>query len=143
MGSRAPLYSGAFLWLIKYSMLYKLYTLVDISATGQLRGGNSLERHQQQNFDTVLQTIGLKGNVYYDNKPIIIPGDIFGNEQQRCWYFEWTMELDELFLRDGDPIAELKEIFEYVPFIPNLTETASFDKPFFKLGQNIIFDFRK
>ena len=122
-------------------MIYSLYTLVDITATGQLRGGNNLERHQQQNFDTVLQTIGLKGNVYYEKNPIIIPADIFGNSNQKCWYFEWTMEIEELFTKNGDPIAELKDIFEYVPFISGLTETAKFEKSFFRLGQNIIFNF--
>lgn len=124
-------------------MRYCLYTLVDITATGRSRGPNSLERHQQQNFDTVLQTIGLSGNVYYDKDPEVIPADIFGNADHKCWYFEWHMEIEELFSKDNDPIAVLKNIFEYVPFIPNLTESVKFDKPFFKLGRNIIFDFKR
>lgn len=123
-------------------MKYCLYTLVDITATGQYRSRNDLERHQQQNFDTVIQTIGLAGNVYYENPPEIIPADIFGNAEQRCWYFEWRMELEHLFEVNGDEIYRLKELFEYVPFIPNLTETVKFDKPIFKLGRNIIFDFK-
>lgn len=124
-------------------MIYCLYTLVDITATGQYRGNQSLEKKQQQNFDTVLQTIGLSGNVYYTTPPKQIPATIFGNEQETCWYFEWRMEIDELFTVDGDPIAKLKDTFEYVPFITELTETVKLDTAFFKLGRNIIFDYIK
>lgn len=124
-------------------MIYSLYTLVDITATYQYRSRNDLERLQQQNFDTVIQTIGLAGNLYYDNDPQVIPAEIFGNSEQKCWRFEWRMEMDMLFERNGDPIHKLKDSFEYVPFITGLTETAIFDKPVFRLGKNIIFDFKQ
>lgn len=123
-------------------MIYCLYTLVDITATGQYRSRNDLERLQQQNFDTVIQTIGLAGNVYFDHPPKVIPADIFGNEKESCWYFEWQMEIDHLFEANGDEIHRLKELFQFVPFITGLSETAQFDKPIFKLGKNIIFDFK-
>jgi hypothetical protein len=124
-------------------MIYSLYTLVDITATGQYRSRNDLERLQQQNFDTVIQTIGLSGNVYYEAPPQIIPADIFGAGDQKCWHFEWRMEIEQLFEKNGDQLYRLKDSFEYVPFITGLTETASFDKPMFKLGTNIIFDFKQ
>lgn len=123
-------------------MIYSLYTLVDITATGYYRSRSDLERLEQQNFDTVIQTIGLSGNVYYDKPPTIIPADIFGAPDQRCWYFEWTMEIDYVFEVDGDNIRRLKENFEFIPFISNLNETAKFDQALFKLGKNIIFDFK-
>jgi hypothetical protein len=121
-------------------MIYSLYTLVDITATGQYKSRNDLERLQQQNFDTVIQTIGLAGNVYYTHLPQIIPADIFGNSEQRCWYFEWNMEIEHLFEIDGDELARLKDLFDYVPVITDLTETAPINPAFFKLGQNIIFN---
>jgi hypothetical protein len=124
-------------------MLYCLYTLVDITATGHHRSGEKLERNQQQNFDTVTQTIQLSGNMYYDSSPKKIPADIFGRPDISCWYFEWRMEIEELFSKDGDNIGRLKDSFEYVPFISGLTEQVVFDKPLFKLGQNIIFDFKQ
>lgn len=124
-------------------MLYCLYTLVDITATGHHRSGERLERNQQQNFDTVTQTIQLSGNMYYDSPPEKIPADIFGRPDISCWYFEWRMEIEELFAKDGDNIGRLKDSFEYVPFISRLTEQVVFDKPLFKLGQNIIFDFKQ
>jgi hypothetical protein len=124
-------------------MIYSLYTLVDITATGQYRSRNDLERLQQQNFDTVIQTIGLAGNLMYDKPPEIIPGDIFGNQDQKCWYFEWYMEREHLFESDGDELARLKELFEFVPFIANLAETTNFEMPAFQLGRNIIFNYKQ
>lgn len=124
-------------------MIYSLYTLVDITATGQYKSRNDLERLQQQNFDTVMQTIGIAGNVYYERPPEQQPAAIFGNEDQVCWYFEWRMEIDHLFEQNGDELARLKDLFEYVPFIAELTETAKFDRPVFALGRNIIFDCRQ
>ena len=143
MGRKGLVLLGLFLRLLNRLMRYCLYTLVDITATGHHRSGEKLERNQQQNFDTVAQTIQLKGNMYYDNPPLKIPADIFGRPDADCWYFEWTMEIDELFLKNNDHIGVLKELFEFVPFIPNCTNSIQFDKPMFKLGQNIIFDFKQ
>ena len=124
-------------------MLYCLYTLVDITATGHHRSGERFERNQQQNFNTITQTIQLSGNMYYDVLPKKIPADIFGSPQISCWYFEWRMEIEELFSRDGDKIGRLKDSFEFVPFITDLTEEANLTIPYFKLGHNIIFDFKQ
>ncbi len=120
-------------------MIYSLYTLVDITATGHYKSRNDLERLQQQNFDTVIQTIGLAGNVYYSQTPQKLSAEVFGNKELDCWYFEWQMEIEHLFERDGDELARLKELFEFVPIITGLTETASIDKPVFKLDSNIVF----
>jgi len=57
--------------LLNTAMIYCLYTLVDITATGHYKSRNDLERLQQQNFDTVMQTIGLAGNIYYERAPEI------------------------------------------------------------------------
>lgn len=124
-------------------MIYCLYTLVDITASGQYKSRNDLERLQQQNFDTVIQTIGLAGNVYYERPPELRPAEIFGNASINCWYFEWRMEIDHLFEYNGDEIARLKDLFEFVPVITDLTETTKFERPMFKLGHNIIFDYKQ
>lgn len=124
-------------------MIYSLYTLVDITETKQYRSKNDLERLQQQNFDTVLQTIGLSGNVYYAKPPSVIKASIFGNDSARCWYFEWTMEGEDIFFADGDPIYRLKENFNFVPFITGLTESVKLEQPIFKLGINIVLDYKQ
>lgn len=134
----APSRRGFFILI---TMKYQLFTTVDITETGIYRGENDITRNQQQNFDTIIQTIGLCGNVYYDNSPMVLSSCTkFPN---KTWFFEWYMEIDDLFRRDNDHIAVLKDLFQYVPFIPNLTETANFDTPVFKVYGNIIFDYTK
>lgn len=124
-------------------MIYSLYTLVDITHTKQNHGAACIEKSQQQNFNTVLQTIGLSGNVYFTNDPVRVPATKFKIKDKECWYFEWKMEISELFTKDGDPIAILKENFEFVPFIAGLTEQVKLDPPYFKLNHNIVFDYKQ
>lgn len=123
-------------------MIYCLYTLVDITATGRYQSKNDLERLQQQNFDTVIQTIELAGNLAYERSPKLISSELFGDLTQRCWYFEWQMEHEKVLEHNGDEVGRLKELFEFVPVITGLTETAEFSKPVFSLGHNIIFDYK-
>jgi hypothetical protein len=123
-------------------MIYSLYTLVDITETKQRHGGEVLARNQQQNFDVVLQTIGLCGNVYYKKSPELVPADVFGDITRSAWYFEWSMELEDIFTIDDSPIAKLKEIFQYVPVITGLTESVEIPVPMFIIGKNIVFDFK-
>lgn len=124
-------------------MIYTLHTLVDITHTKQNHGPASLEKSQQQNFNTVLQTIGLSGNVYFTKDPELVKTKLFGKKETDCWYFEWEMEIPELFTRDDDPIAILKENFEFVPFIAGLTEPKQLDAPYFKVNHNIVFDYKQ
>lgn len=123
-------------------MIYSLYTLVDITATGRYRSRNDLERLQQQNFDTVIQTIELAGNLTYELSPALINGEIFGDPALRCWYFEWRMEREKVLEHNGDEVGRLKELFEFVPIITGLTESVEFPKPIFSLGHNIIFEYK-
>jgi hypothetical protein len=121
-------------------MIYQLQTSVDITSTGIYHGSNSLEKNQQQNFNTVIQTIGLCGNIYYSHPPQLIESEYFQNE--KCWIFEWTMEIPDLFKVNDNHIALLPKIFQFVPFIPNLTESVEFTKPVFVPDENIIFNYR-
>jgi hypothetical protein len=131
-------------------MEYKLTTLVDITATGQYRHeqGRQKELNQQQNFDTILQTLGLRGNVYYTVKPKVIEatGKSQGfsiNKTVKMWVFEWQMEIDHLFEKNGDPIHWLKHDFDLIPIIPNLDESVVLKRPMFSTtgsDANIIFN---
>lgn len=122
-------------------MIYQLYTTVDITETKIYHGDDDIKKHQQQNFDTIIQTIGLCGNLYFNSSPEILYTDKFNGK--KCWYFEWTMEIEDLFKKDNNHVAILPEIFKFVPFIPNLTEEAKFDTALFQPNVNIIFDYRK
>jgi hypothetical protein len=115
--------------VVKYFMNYKLYTLVDITNTGQYRAdaGKEQARWKEQNFNTVLQTIGLRATISYLNKPIVIEmkGSIVGfntDDIIRLWRFDFSVDRDQLFENDGDPIAFLKDDFNLIPYINGLDE---------------------
>lgn len=114
---------------IKYTMRYKLYTLVDITHTGQYRAeaGKENLRWKEQNFNTVIQVIGLRANVTFYNRPemIEVNGKVVGfdtNEVIRVWRFDFETERDRLFEKDGDPVGYLVEDFDLVPYISGLDE---------------------
>lgn len=134
-------------------MKYSLYTLVDISYTGQYRNeaDKKLERNQQQNFDTVIQTLELRSNISYDRKPKVINNiasdlGFSSKSEQKIWHFEWETEQIDVYLKDENFIGQLIEDFQFVPFIANLTETSIIQKPIFitsGLGRNIVFNIKQ
>ena len=110
-------------------MEYKLYTLVDISHTGQFRSDPATDnlRWKEQNFQTVLQTLGMRANISYNVKPVMltVKGRLVGfntDEIINIWQFDFYTERDFLFENDGDPVGFLKDDFEMVPYIPGLNE---------------------
>jgi hypothetical protein len=111
-------------------MRYRLHTLVDITNTGQYRNepGKEQARLQQQNFDTLINTIGMRSNIEYNYPPKVIIDiperyGMIGKNLCNIWVFEWDVEMEYIFLDNGDDVALLKKDFELVPYIPNLTET--------------------
>lgn len=128
-------------------MRYKIYTLVDITRTGQYRNepGRELARLQQQNFDTVIQTIGMRANLSYVTPPkvkIDIPKNynIKGDELSNIWVFDWEVDREDLFLYNDDELYRLKEDFDLVPYISGLTETVKKEPAIFRSGENISFE---
>jgi hypothetical protein len=128
-------------------MHYKLYTLVDITNTKQYQNSaeNRQARSQQQNFDTVIQTIGMRANVDYTKPPevtIDVPKkyNLDSAVLSNIWIFEWRVEREFLFLDGDDDVGYLKQLFNLVPYIPGLTETMTSSKPIFLPGKNIAFE---
>ncbi len=128
-------------------MRYKIYTLVDITKTGQYRNepGRELARLQQQNFDTVIQTIGMRANLSYVTPPkvkIDIPKNynMKGDELSNIWVFDWEVDREDLFLYNDDELYRLKEDFDLVPYISGLTETVKKEPAIFRSGENISFE---
>ena len=130
-------------------MYYKLYTLVDITHTGQYRMeiGKELARHKEQNFNTVIQTLGLRSNVLYKSNPCMLEvgGKLIGFDTDkiiRVWRFDWSVQQDNLYQIDNDPVGALKLDFNLVPYINNLDEIV--DQPIsvfstYMPGNNIVF----
>jgi hypothetical protein len=129
-------------------MNYKLYTLVDISQTGQSRHeyGKEIAWRKEQNFNTVLQTLGLRSNIFYTNRPHLleVKGKIVGFDTDkiiRVWRFDWTTE-QNLYSVGEDPVAYLKADFNLVPYINGLDELIDQKISVFNTkdpGANIVF----
>jgi len=129
-------------------MNYKLYTLVDITNTGYYRPepGNETLWKKEQNFNTVLHTLGLRSNIFYDIKPqmLEVGGRAVGfdtDEILRVWRFDWSTEQD-IYRVEDDPIAFLKQDFHLVPYIGGLDETMEQTHKVFNVvdpGKNIVF----
>lgn len=134
---------------VKYIMNYKLYTLVDITHTGQYRAepGKESARWKEQNFNTILQTIGIRGNISHYENPMIteVKGSLVGfdtNEMIRLWRFDFSSERDFLFDKDDDPVGFLKDDFNLVPYIQGLDELMEQKYAVFVTvgdGKNIVF----
>lgn len=130
-------------------MDYKLYTLVDITHTGQYRNeaGKEQQRYKEQNFNTVLQTLGLRSNIWYDRGPqmLEVGGRLVGfntDEIIRVWRFDWRVEQPNVYEQHGDALSFLKQDFHLVPYISRLSEAMEQRYAVFNTenpGANIVF----
>jgi len=113
-------------------MEYKLYTLVDITHTKQHRAevGKENLRWKEQNFQTVLQTLGIRANVVYDTEPGVseVRGRVVGfdtDEILRVWRFDFSTEREFVYELNGNPIGALIEDFTLVPYVSGLDESMT------------------
>ena len=114
-------------------MRFKLYTLVDITETGARRGEDPKLHRQQQNYLTVMQTIGMRVNPTYVKPPHTI-NDIpskynLGSKyktKQSIWEYTFDIEFDNAL-----DIDTLINDFDLIPIITQLDETAKFENAHF------------
>ena len=117
----------------KYSMRFKLHTLVDITETNSRRGEDPIAYRQQQNYLTVIQTIGMRVNPTYVKAPTVIkevPSKLgLGSEyktKQNVWKYEFEIDYE-----DALDVNTLVNDFDLIPIITNLDETAKFKNAHF------------
>lgn len=127
-------------------MRFTIHTLVDITETGMRRGEDPTQYRQQQNFLTVMQTIGLRVNPTYITSPEIVEdipskynlGTKYKNKQN-IWQYKFDIEYT-----DALDIDTLKNDFNLIPIITGLDETVSFENDVFITKNpsinNIFFD---
>ena len=127
---------------ISNSMRFQLKTLVDITPTHARRTEDSYMYKQHQNYMTMLNTLGLRSNpvsvvvtsTEEDTKE-------FGKEFTGK-HTVWTVEF-EIEREGGVDLELLTADYNLVPFINNLSETATFKKPIFQTANsrynNIVF----
>ena len=130
-------------------MRYELYTTVDITNTGQYRPepGKEELRWKEQNFQTILQVLGIRANVIFNTPPKLmeIAGNILGFKTSKIinvWYFEFETERDNLYEVNDDPVGYLKDNFAAVPYIAGLDESMEQSHDVFVTGgqsTNIVF----
>jgi len=114
-------------------MRFRLYTLVDITETSARRGEDPKRYRQQQNFLTVMQTIGMRVNPTYVDTPKIIKdlpskynlGTAYKNKQN-IWKYVFDIDYEGAL-----DIETLKNDFDLIPIITDLDETAKFDNAHF------------
>ena len=114
-------------------MRFIIHTLVDITETGSRRGEDPKQYRQQQNFLTVMQTIGLRVNPTYVKAPAVVkevPSKLgLGTSyktKQSVWKYVFDMEYDGAL-----DIETLVNDFDLIPIITGLDETAKFDNAHF------------
>jgi hypothetical protein len=134
---------------------FTIYTVVDITETKVYRNSTNLlpeARKQQQNFDTFMQILGLRANIYYDKPPIKSEDtDVselgFGTEMSKnlhtLWKFDFSVEYDGAFAEGDDQTAGLVNDFDLIPIITALDESARINNNVFlttdKKYKNIVF----
>lgn len=133
-------------------MNYSLYTTVDITHTGQYRNelGKEELRWKEQNFQTVIQTLGIRANISFITPPQLINsvGTALGfntNEIIRIWAFDFYTERDRLFEHNEDPVGYMITDFNGVPYIAGLSESIEQNYNVFVTdgaSQNIVFYLR-
>jgi len=114
-------------------MRFIIHTLVDITETGSRRGGDPKQYRQQQNFLTVMQTIGLRVNPTYVKAPEVVkelPSKLgLGTSyktKQSVWKYVFDMEYEGAL-----DIETLVNDFDLIPIITQLDETAKFENAHF------------
>lgn len=120
---------------------YTGYTLVDITATGvtRYRPEHEFERNQQRNWETVLQTIGLRTQPLLINGPVCTESNVtdgwnFGEYYQgrhKIWMWTFAVEHQDVFLIENNAQGALEADFEQIPVVTGLAETARFMLPIF------------
>lgn len=106
---------------------YRITTLVDITRSNASRSETDrLKLGQQANFNTLLQTIGMRSNIEWYRDPEmytgVLPKPFEGKANHWVWEFE--SERDQVFQKGTDPVGLLLDDLNNVPIIPNLKNSA-------------------
>lgn len=104
---------------------FNIITTVDITVTNPDRDETDQVRiGQQQNFNSLVQGIGIRSNLTYDREPQRIETD-----GEAKWYWTFEVESVDVFRKGDDPAGLLLDDLQGIPIIRNLTNTATLTKP--------------
>jgi hypothetical protein len=107
--------------------LFKLVSVVDITRSLPSRSETDhLILGQQANFNSLIQAIGIRSNVEWDQDPEChtgrLPDAIDGSATH--WVWEFSVERDFVFRLDDDPVGLLLDDLQGVPVINRLNNSV-------------------
>ena len=113
---------------------YEIITLVDITRSNASRSETDpILRGQQANFNTLIQSIGMRSNVTWKQDPVskdqLLP--IEGRGKIKHWIWQFECERDDVFNDGKDPVGLLIDDLNGVPIIELLTEVYDLTPPAF------------
>ena len=109
---------------------FRIITFIDITRTNASRSEIDPKKiGQQANFNSFLQTINLRANIYWNRDPVKKDGSLPWPIEGKAvyWIWEFETERDELFYKDGDSVRLLIEDLDRVPIIANLENSVDID----------------
>jgi len=107
--------------------VYQIISLVDITRTNPHRSEtDTVKLSQQANFNSLIQTIGLRSNVAWEQDPQkqlgIFPPPFEGHGT--FWTWDFFVEREDVFLKDNIPVRLLIDDLHNVPVLIGLKETV-------------------
>jgi len=122
-----------------------LYTLVDVTCTNARRTQDIFKYQQQQNYQTMINTMSLRSNPLSVQIPQIIEGKDLNFGINKDWKHVWKCSF-EIGYASGISLETLIEDFNLVPVITGLNESITIDPAIFDSttnNKNIIFEIDK
>ena len=126
---------------------FRILTLVDITRTNVFKDSiDPFQKRQQDNFQTLHQTLEMRGIVFTESDPKMEMMDWTKHgygRKEATWVWEISTERDDLYLLDDNPVGGMILDIEYVPFVDQCSETAYFKQCVFSARLkpiNILFE---
>ena len=93
----------------------------------------TIARHQNSNFNTMIQLLQMRGNITWEIPPMRI-NETLGNSafgsayegKQMSWHFAFFTEQSDVYGEPQEPTAQLMDDFHLVPILSFCKETATF-----------------
>ena len=92
-----------------------------------------MARNQNNNFNTMLQLLQIRGNITWEQPPMRLDQTLgntgfgrFYEGKHNSWHFQFFTEQMEVYGDAQDPTGQLKDDFNLVPIINFCKETATF-----------------
>ena len=121
--------------------MYQIISLVDITRTNPHRSEtDTVKLSQQANFNSLIQAIGLRRNVAWEQDPQKQLGALPPPFEGHGTYWTWNffVEREDVFLNNNGPVGLLLEDLRNVPVLSGLDETIDITPSAFQTqGKNI------